>query len=86
MHVSVVNDFYVRGNTFGRLQVFFFVFFLCQAQEGRRAGGQRVRRLGEKQGGVVSVSRLPELRRRDGRDALVRLGRGHKAGQAGALV
>lgn len=23
MHVSVVNHFYVRGNTFGRLKVFF---------------------------------------------------------------
>lgn len=35
---------------------------------------------------IVSVSRLPQLGQRDCRDAFVRLGRGHEAGQAGALV
>lgn len=35
---------------------------------------------------TVSVSRLPEVRLRDRRDAFVWLGRGHKTGQTGALV
>lgn len=35
---------------------------------------------------MVSVARLAELGRRDGRDALVWFGRGHEARQAGALV
>ena len=35
---------------------------------------------------AVSVRPLPELGLRDGWDALVRLGGGHEAGQAGALV
>lgn len=93
MHVSVVNQFYVQRNTFGRLRVFFCCFFFSarRKKEGRRAGArEREAFKGEGKAGpltvVVSVSRLAELRRRDGRDALVWLGRGHKARQAGALV
>lgn len=81
MHVSVVNHFYVRGNTFGRLKVFFSARPRREDEQGGREWGVQ-----GKGKAIVSVFRLPELRRRDGRDALVWLGRGYKAGKAGALV